>query len=264
MTELFRAGSAELTTTLVIGLLGVCRLGAAMLASPILGGKLVPPTVRLALALGLTLLFAPALRAGLPDSPGLAWLAATAVKEVLIGAALGFLAGIPLWAAEAAGRLADGARGGPLGEVQGGGDGANTPLGELGLRLGLVLLFASGGHLVFLRGVALSYDAFPLAGAPDPARVALLGDAALGAASHLVVAALTMAAPVLAALFVADLVLGLVGRVAPQLGVSAMVLPARALLGVLILALALASIAAALRGQLVLTLRELYGLLRAT
>lgn len=264
MTDLVRLGSAELTGVLVLGLLGTARLAPALLVSPIFGGRLVPPLVRLALALGLTLVLAPLLRAGLPapETVTLPWLVLTAGKEALIGTAIGFLAGVPLWAAEAAGRLADGARGGPLGELQGGlGDGTTSPLGDLGLKLGLVLLVTSGGHLVFLRGLALSYEAFPLVGAPDPVRVALLGDAALGAATQLVLAALTLAAPVLAAMFVADLVLGLVGRIAPQLGVAPTVLPARALFGLLTLALGLSAIAATLRGQLAHTLRDLFSIL---
>ena len=66
----------------------------------------------------------------------------------------------------------------------------------------------------------------------------------------MLVAALGFAAPVLAALFLADLALGVVNRVSPQIQVYFIGMPLKALLGVLLFMLAITGMVAALRGEL--------------
>jgi flagellar biosynthetic protein FliR len=191
------------------------RVAPIFLLAPFFGGQPVPVWVRVLLAALFAALLAPALPPGAP-SPLLL------VKEAAVGLALGFLASLPLWAAEAAGSLAD------------------PRLGRFALLLGVVVFFVGGGHLAFVRALAASYDAVP-AGAL-PARIP--ADAVLAATARLVASAVGLAAPVLAAQVLVFLVLALAGRAAPAYGaVRALAVPFAFLLSV-------GTVALAVRGEL--------------
>jgi len=218
--------------------LHVLRLAPVAALSPFLGGPLVPGPVRAILALGAGL--AAFLAAGSPpvEADGLR-LAGLAARELALGATLAVLAAAPLEAARAAGRLADTARGATLAELhvapvrQ-----RETAVGDL-LVQSLVVLAATGGGLrLVLRGLVLSFEAIP-AGAPFPA--ASLQGAVLPLAAATLASALAVAAPALAGVLAADLVVSAVARAAPGLALPEAVQPARAALGLAAMAVALSA-----------------------
>ena len=96
--------------------LGACslRLLPVVALSPFLGGPLLPPAARAALALTLGAVARTALGAGFPA--GRPFLA-VAASELALGAVLGFVATLPVEAARGAGRLVDTLRGATLGEL---------------------------------------------------------------------------------------------------------------------------------------------------
>ncbi|HEY6098730.1 MAG TPA: flagellar biosynthetic protein FliR, partial [Anaeromyxobacter sp.] len=97
-------------------LLAALRLAPVAMASPFLGGPLVPPAVRVALAGGLGL--AGAALAGGPPAPADALsLLGAGARELALGTVLALLASAPVEAARAAGRLADTLRGATLAEL---------------------------------------------------------------------------------------------------------------------------------------------------
>ena len=235
---------------IVYGALGAARVVPVFVIAPFFGGRLVPAPLRVAVALAFVALVFPAISAGAPAPSGLGplVLAGLLAKEVVVGALLGFLAAMPFWAAEAAGRLVDDARGA---------DGASAPLGDLALKLAIVIFFVVDGHLLFVRALAASYDAIPVVGLPPALAGGSLAELAVAATAHLVLAALGLAAPALAALLLADLALGLVNRASPHVPVYVLGMPAKAVLGVLVFLLALTGMVTALRGELGLVLRQL-------
>jgi type III secretion protein SpaR/YscT/HrcT len=247
---------------LAYGALGAARVVPVFTIAPFFGGRLVPATVRVAIAVTFVALVFPAVTAGAPGSPlaalGPLGFGALLVKEVVLGALLGWLAAMPFWAAEAAGRLVDTARGAANQELYVPQLGTpSSPLGDLSLQLAVVVFFAVDGHLLFLRALAASYEALPVLAAPPGLTSGAIGALALAATSHLVLAALGLAAPVLAALLLADLALGLVNRVSPHVQVYFLGMPAKAVLGVLVFLLALSGLATALRGEIGLMLHDL-------
>jgi flagellar biosynthetic protein FliR len=250
----------DATRLFTIGLLGAARILPIFLIAPFFGGRLVPAPVKVGVSIAFVAVLWPALHLATPDlsTLGPATVTALFLKEVALGVLLGFLVSIPFWAAEGAGRLADTARGANLAEVlvpQTGGQ--SSPLGDLALQVAVVLFFATGGHLIFLRSLAESYQAVPLFGFPRALTLSGAGGLAVEATAQLILATLGLAAPVLAALFLADLALGLVNRVAPQIQVYFLGLPAKAQLGLLVFLLSLAALLAALRGQFVEALRSI-------
>jgi type III secretion protein T len=219
------------------------RLAPVALASPFLGGPLVPPVVRAALALGLGAAAAALTRAPAPEAG--ADLALAAFRELGLGTVLALLASVPIEAARAGGRLADTFRGATLSELhvapirQ-----RESALGDLLAQWVIVLAAWAGADRLVLRAVLGSFAALPV-GAPPPGPTLLA--ASLAASGEIVAVAVALAAPAAAGVLAADLAVGLAARVAPQLGAVNAAQPARAALGLV----AVAAAASAAAGRLV-------------
>lgn len=241
------------TRLILIGALTAARIIPIFTLAPFLGGKLVPGTIKIAISLTFVVMVFPMVASRTPDlnamSPAL--LVALFLKEIAVGVVIGFLSSLPFFAAEAAGRLADTGRGANMSEVLVPQLGTrSSPLGDLSLQLAIVIFWAMDGHLLFFNALASSYEALPITGFPSVAAAQGVGNLAVYATSHLILVTLGLAAPVLAATFLTDLSLGLVNRVSPQIQVFFVGMPAKALIGVMVMMLAFAGIALALRGEL--------------
>jgi type III secretory pathway component EscT len=215
------------------------RLLPAALLSPLLGGPLVPAHVRLALALGLGACAHAA--AGASPVPGGVAYAGAAVRELALGAALGFVATVPFEAARAGGRLADTLRGATLTELhvapvrQ-----RETALGDLLAQWTVVLAASAGGVALVAEALLATFAALP-AGAPIPPALALAP--VLRGAAELLACALAVGAPAAAGVLAADLAVALAARAAPHLALPSLAQPARAALGLAALAVAAAGLA---------------------
>jgi len=80
------------------------------------------------------------------------------------------------------------------------------------------LLFASGGDLLIVKGFMTSFQAIGL----DARSVDLIGPTLMSEIGYFFVAAVEIAAPVLASMFLAYVALGLLTRSAPQLNVMSL------------------------------------------
>jgi type III secretion protein SpaR/YscT/HrcT len=238
------------TRLIVLGALTAARVLPIFTIAPFFGGKVVPQTVRVAISLSFAALVFPFVDAAAPadlSAIGAVTLAALALKELAIGVVLAFLASLPFFAAEAAGRMVDTARGANMAEVMVPQTGTqSSPLGDFSLQLAVIVFFAVDGHLLFLRALAASYEAIPPLGFPPAAALHGASELAVDATGRMLLAALGLAAPVLAALFLTDLALGLVNRVSPQIQVYFLGMPAKAILGIIVLLLATGGLVSAL------------------
>jgi flagellar biosynthesis protein FliR len=210
---------------LLAALLLAARILPLVAFAPFFGAGF-PTSVRLALGFALAVALWPLVG---PAPQGL--LALLLVKEVAVGASIGFLVSLIFHAAAAAGRIAD------------------TAAGVVGLAtvyrlLAVLLFFATGGHRLFLAALLHSYEAIPAAGFPAMAGLRPLGDLAVRLSADLLAVALGLAAPVLAATLLADLGVGLVARFAPEL--SGLGLPFRAVAALGVLAAGLLILARAI------------------
>lgn len=223
-------GAAYLGTfqELMLGALGPL-VALAMPAARMLGVFTVLPIftrlgltglLRGGVALALALPLAPGLQAaaGPVIAGGGAALSVLLVKEALVGLVIGLVAGVPFWAAQTAGDLLDQQRGSqsalapdPSGEESG-------VSGTLLLLTSAVVFLGAGGLRLLQEGVFESYALWP-ATSPLPAFSAEAGVRALGALDRLLAGGLVLASPLLVAMLLAEVSLGLVGRFAPQLNV---------------------------------------------
>jgi type III secretion protein SpaR/YscT/HrcT len=238
----------------------LARLAPLVFVAPFFGGKLIPVTVRAALALALAVVMLPAISSGLAplQSASTGYLTAVLVKEVLIGFALGFLLALVFYGIQAAGWLADTARGASMSEVMVPQSGVrSSAIGSLLFQLAIVLFFALGGHRIVVLAIARTYEVLPIGAFPPGRGLAAFAIFCGRLTGELFVIALSLAAPIVAAIFVADLSLGWINRFSPQLNVFFLAMPLKAALGIAVLALSLAGITAVIPEALALAVRQL-------
>ncbi len=205
--------------------------------SRVLGGALV----RNALLLMIALPIVPALRAEpVLQEALLDWLplAGLALREVAVGALLGFFAAIPFWAIGMAGFFLDTARGSSMASV------LNPMLGEQASIFGIlfshlltVLFLTSGGFNILLGALYESYHALPLAlsfGFAD--RFGVFCQQAWRSMWDL---CLLFAMPAVGGMLLVDVALGLVNRSAQQLNVFFVAMPIKSGVALLLLAVSL-------------------------
>lgn len=230
---------------------GAARTIPLVWSVPVFGGPAFPWQLRLAFGAGMAWLSWPLLAGrGMPETVG-AWIMLV-TREILVGVVMGFACAAVFRAAEAAGGLMDVARGGMVVSIPGPGaeEGTSTPVGVLLLLLACTIFCQIDGLGHVAVALARSYEAIPIAAplsvAPTARGAALLAVAASG---KLIESVIALAAPVLLALLLADLVLGVVGRLVPGIPVCAHALPLKALLGLAAVLVALAGIDLAIAGR---------------
>jgi flagellar biosynthetic protein FliR len=198
------------------------RIAAWLAVVPPFSGRTVPPMGKVVLALGLAFAAVPNGDQIPLDTLGLLLNVAT---QVLIGVAMGFVTYVLLAALSAAGSLID-VFGGfslaqgfdPLGMT------SNTVFGKFHQMLAIVLLFASGGHLVVLGGLLRTFHFLPLGTTPDWSGAP---EVLMRAFNLFFVTAVQIALPMIAVLFLSDIGLALLTKVAPQLNAINVMFPAK-------------------------------------
>lgn len=225
----------------VAGLLAM-RLTGLLWVAPLFSGRAIPGSVRTALLVCLSFLLWPAASAA-PGAEAARVTGVTVLAELGVGMALGLGAAIFVGAAEAAGDTL---------AVQMGLSGANvvdpmsqTQLPVLGQLLGLfatALILATGGHLVILGALHRSLEILP-PGRPLDVGEGMLAVAALG--GTLLELGLRLAAPVVGAMMVGNVALGILARTVPQLNILMVAFPVQIALGLFVLAATLPVMATA-------------------
>jgi len=236
-------------------MLASVRFAAFLVIAPPFSHRAIPAQVKVMLALGLALAVAPRLEP-LADE-GTTTFVAALVTQALTGAALGFVVMMVFSAVQSAGGLVDMFGGF---QVAAGYDPLGMTSGAVFQRfyqlLALVLLFVTDGHLVVVAGLVRTFDAVPLDGTVDTARLAQTLSDGLG---QMFVAALQIAGPMLVVLFLADVGLGLLTRVAPALNAFALGFPLKVMLTLLMAGFAVVGLPHVIEGLTGHSVAELLG-----
>ncbi|BBH64965.1 flagellar biosynthetic protein FliR [Actinoplanes sp. OR16] len=195
-------------------MLGTVRTGAWMMVCPPFNSRLIPGQVKALLSVGLTLPMAPYLREDVPslDTQDLIF---SAALQIFIGATLGFITAILFAAIQAAGDLLDLFGGLTLASAYDPMSFSQSSIfGRFYNLVAVTLLFASDGHQLILRGFLQSFRTMPLdAGFNMETSSQVL----LKSVAEMFLAGVQIAGPLIAVLFLADVALGLLNRVAPAL-----------------------------------------------
>ena len=209
------------------------RIGAFLMVMPLVGGNFVPLRVRLLLAIGLTIVIAPALPATATQEVLSAAGLVTMIQEIGIGVAMGFLVQLVFDALALGGQVIGMSMGLGFAVFLDRVNGVNVPvLGQLFLMLGMLIFLALDGHLSMIQLLAQSFHAWPVAesGLTVPIVAELLAWT-----SNLFVFALKIALPAITALLVVNLSFGVMSRAAPTLNLFAVGFPVAMLLGFVVI-----------------------------
>ncbi|ROS46480.1 MULTISPECIES: flagellar biosynthetic protein FliR [unclassified Curtobacterium] len=227
------------------------RLVAFFIIAPPFSYRAFPGTVKVILGLGLAIGVAPRVAVGYESLDTGPFLLAL-LTQLVVGLSLGFLVFLVFAAVQSAGALIDLFGGFTLAQAF---DPQSQVNGAQFTRLfqmaALALLFTSGGYQLIVGGLVRSFDAVPLTGSFAVDGLAHLLVAAM---SQMFLATLQIAGPLVVVLFLADVGLGLLTRVAPALNAFQMGFPIKIGLTVLFagaLFMALPSVVSSLTGDAV-------------
>ena len=226
--------SLPLARILAVTMLTLARVAPVVFIVPALGGANLPTTARSMVAFVLTAAcwpFAWQSAVLLPTDTLLVSL--LAVKEGLVGTVMGLFVALFFLAAQAAGRIVDMVRGSQMASITSPQTADPTsPMGLFFMLLAVVIFLSLRGHLLLIAALARSYELVPLGMIPVRQGWASTAALAVRLGTDYFLIALGLAAPILAASFLLDLAVGLVGRASPQLPAYFIGLPLKAWGGV--------------------------------
>jgi flagellar biosynthetic protein FliR len=214
------------------------RLAAIIMLIPGIGESFIPPRIRLALALSMSLMLMPVVGHLVPAIPAtVSGVAGAVIKETLIGLMIGAILRLFMGSLAAAGEVVS------IQTTLSFAQTTNPSLGQptptlatfLGL-LGIVLIMTTDLHHLFLSAIVKSYTLFPFTRAIQVADAGQLAVQTVGSSFALGV---QLAAPVVAFSLIFNIATGLVGRVMPQFQIFFVATPLMVLMGLSIFALSL-------------------------
>ena len=205
------------------------RILAVFSSAPVLSSRAFPLRAKI----GLALLVAFAAQPSLPDQPVISINGPEAfgavAQQVAVGLAIGFAVRLVLAAFELAGQIVGFQMGlgfaaffDPASSAQ------SSAMGRLYGTLAALLFVVLNGHLMLIQAVIQSFQAFPV----DQNVLQALATMQLQQlGSKLFASAFWIALPVVAMLMFANLALGIVSRVAPQMNIYAIGFPVTLVVG---------------------------------
>jgi flagellar biosynthetic protein FliR len=228
------------------------RLLALIGTAPVFSHRAIPVRFKVAMGAAFALVLAPAIQAPpLGNTLDAAFFAAL-VRNVLIGATLGFAIRILFSGVELAGQMI----GLQIGLSFGGffnPESADTdnPVGNFVSLIVLLIFLSIDGHLMVLYGLRQSFDVFPIM---EEGPRTLAFDVIAGLGAQVFSIALSISLPILAVMLLINIVLGVMARVSPQLNLFAVGFPVTLFAGMVVLLLFMPHLEAPIRATLERTL----------
>lgn len=238
------------------------RAAGIFLSSPIFASRNIPARVKAAWTLLIAFLIFPVVdyRPELLPGPGIP-LGIAVVREMLIGLSLGLGASLIFTGIQLAGQIADIQMG--LGMVNIIDPITSTQISVMGQYYYLVatLVFMSvNGHHLLLRAIVDSFSVIPLGQAHFSIA---LGTKMMALFSQIFFIAFRVGAPVIAALFITNMALGVIARTVPQMNVFIVGMPLNLGVGFLISAISMSFFAFVFQGLFKGMYRDLATLIQA-
>ncbi len=229
--------SAEMNTWIAALLWPLTRILGLIASAPLFGNAAVPVSIKAVLGILLAMIIAPAIPA-LPaaDPMSLAGFLIL-LRELMIGLAMGIVMRIVFAAIEMAGEVASMTMGlgfasffDPLTA------GRSSAVSQFLVLVATMVFMAANAHLVLLQALAESFITMPVSAAPiaggGPLELARWG-------ARIFSAGLQLSLPIVAALLITNIALGILTRAAPQLNLFALGFPITLGVGLLLLSLSL-------------------------
>ncbi|MBL7999641.1 MAG: flagellar biosynthetic protein FliR, partial [Candidatus Kapabacteria bacterium] len=215
----------------LVGSLLFVRVTALMFSGPVFGSLGVEPQVKVFLSAMLALVMTMAYSGSQPPITLDAWgIIPLALKEIMVGSIIGYSASLIMNAARFAGGILDFEIGFQTALLFDANAGVPTLLGELkSMMITMIFLFLNGHHFL-IESIFASAQIIPIDGF-------VMGKNALDMIVRIVtvtmIVAVKIASPVLVALFLTNLSLALLSRVAPQMNIFALSMHVKIVVGLL-------------------------------
>ena len=220
--------------------LALGRVGAMVGASPAFSEHGIPVSWRVGASALVSFLLLPAVGRSLPRPLGWVDLAVACAGEILVGLLVALMLQMVFEAVSIGMRIVETQAGFTLGTSNMAGSGGHAALGAFHRQVALLLFFTTGAYRVALRGIAGTFHSIPV-GTVLLVRDLPVSEVRLAAAAQgMMVSALCLVGPVVGALLLADVGLGLLSRAAPQMNVFSVGFPVKVAVAVLLSGLVLA------------------------
>lgn len=216
-------------------LLVFVRLTSFFVIAPLFSMRGVPNQFKVGLAFAITLIVVPVVPSETQISMDLSYILLI-LKEFSVGMMLGFTAALLLFAVQTAGAFIDFQMGFAMANVMDPQTGRQVPIiGQFKYLLALLFLLATDGHHLMLQGVMRSFQLVPievLAITPSMDSVASFITMLF---LEMFLIALQMALPIVGALLLVDVALGILAKTVPQLNIFVVGFPLKIFLGFILL-----------------------------
>lgn len=225
-------------------LLVLGRISPLFILAPLFSNRLIPARAKSIVAVALAVGIWPiAAHAGTKHHIDLAALpfAALMIKEVLVGVVFSLILATLTAAMATAGSLLDTFIGFSFGSLVDPISGNNSSLlSNLYSMLAVMVFVTIGGDSWVIQGLARTYDAVPLLDSPS---IASATQGVQMAFAGILPAAVMVAAPVMLAVMLTDVALGIVARIVPSLNVFSIGFSAKIAVGLTVMAASLPFVA---------------------
>ncbi|PZE22439.1 flagellar biosynthetic protein FliR [Paenibacillus xerothermodurans] len=217
-------------------LLCFCRITSFFVVAPVFSSRNIPNHFKIGLAFFVTLMAYSLVGSSAPVAFDSLYLLSLC-REVLVGVTLGFVAYMFFAAFQIAGSFIDIQIGFGISNVIDPMTGASSPiLGNFKYMVAVVLFLSLNGHHSLLKAIIESYEWIPLSN--DVFSKTYNGQISqfmVQTFSTVFALSLQIAAPIVAALLLTDIGLGLLSRVAPQFNIFVVGAPLKMLIGFMLL-----------------------------
>lgn len=215
--------SAQLDAWIAAFFFPLARILALLAAAPPFSNASVPMNIKLAIGLAISLALSPALPPMPPVSPGSGEGLLILAQQMLIGTAMGFAMRLTVATIDYAGEVIGLQMGLGFATFYDPDNTSQTPvLSEILSLLGLLVLLSINGHLMILATLVESFSALPIGG---PFLTSGSWSNLARAGAIIFSSGLMLALPVVCALLITNLALGVLTRAAPQLNLFAVGFP---------------------------------------
>jgi flagellar biosynthetic protein FliR len=211
----------------------LARVGGLMVFAPFFGSGVIAPVIRALMAISFSVALFPLVQGILPRVEDFSSFFFVLCGELLIGLLLGFMGRLFLAALEIAGQIMGFQMGFAVIKVIDPQTQSESPvMSILQNLLGILIFLSINAHHWFVQAVV---DSYQIIGRGVSITGTLQGHI-IRSAGEMFVLGMKIAAPIIVVLLVVDILLGIVGRAAPQLHVLVVGLPAKSLMGFVFLA----------------------------
>ncbi len=238
------------------------RVAGVLMAAPIIGTRTVPARVRIIMALVVTAVMAPVLPVTEPiimlSGPGIA----TVAQQFLIGVAIGMVIRLMFTVLEMAGQIMAQQMGLGFASLVDPQSGAQVPVvSQFYIVFGTLMFLSLDGHLILIEAIYNSFTLIPV-GSGGIGRSGI--ESLLTWSSQLFAMSLAIALPVIIALLVVNIALGVMARAAPQLNIFAVGFPVMIMFGMALIMLTFGSLTEQFGRVISASFEQVYILLRGS